>query len=262
MTPFPGDWHILKNFQEVLLKIYYSAGLCHLAIASGYQPKSIGTNFKRTHNFLLEVWEALYRYFLYIFLSKEEAPPNFLECAANWILSLPQSTDQSSAQRNLVEMFADLSDKYDYQSEFSTFMNIHMKKEETLKFRGQFVLQDCSAYVALYLAIRSGNWKLRMAAIKSIAALFTAFDRQKYQKLIPQHIVDLLIIPSDVLSNLESGGFTVSLKGHPCHSVGVDEAHEMCINKDCKEFITRPSADYINRTALFIPVRAEAIKKI
>ena len=35
----------------------------------------------------------------------------------------------------------------------------------------------------------------------------------------------------------------------------------MCINKDCKEFITRPSADYINRTALFIPVRAEAIKK-
>ena len=35
----------------------------------------------------------------------------------------------------------------------------------------------------------------------------------------------------------------------------------MCINKDCKEFITRPSADYINCTALFIPVRAEAIKK-
>ena len=71
----------------------------------------------------------------------------------------------------------------------------------------------------------------------------------------------MLIIPSEVLSNLESGGFTVSLKGHPCHSDGVDEAHEMCINKDCNEFITRPSADYINRTVLFIPVRAEAIKK-
>ena len=160
-----------------------------------------------------------------------------------------------------MEMFADLSNKYDYQSEFSTFMNIHMKKEETFKCWGQFVLQDCSAYVALYLAIYSGNWKLRMAAIKFMAALFTAFDRQKYQKLIPQHIVDLFIMPSDVLSNLESGGFTISLKGHPCHSVGVDEAHEMCINKDCREFITRPSADYINHTALFIPVRAEAIKK-
>ena len=98
-----------------------------------------------------------------------------------------------------------------------------------------------------------------MAAIKSMAALFTAFDRQKYQKLIPQHVVDMLTIPSDMLSNLESGGFTLSLKGRPCHNVGVDEAHEMCI-KDCKEYITRPSADYINRTALFIPVRAEAMK--
>ena len=181
MTPFPGDWHIHKNFQEVLLKIYYSAGLYHGH--SKWVPTQIHRyKLQRTHNFLLEVWEALYRYFLSIFLSKEQAPPDFLECAANWILSLPQSTDQS-----LVEMFADLSDKNDYQSEFSTFMNIHMKKEETFKFWGQFVLQDCSAYVALYLAMRSGNWKLRMAAIKSMAALFTAFDRQKYQKLIPQH---------------------------------------------------------------------------
>ena len=36
----------------------------------------------------------------------------------------------------------------------------------------------------------------------------------------------------------------------------------MCINKECKEFITRPSADYINRTALFLPVRAKAMKHI
>lgn len=36
----------------------------------------------------------------------------------------------------------------------------------------------------------------------------------------------------------------------------------MGINKDCKEFITRPLEDYINRTALFIPVRAEAMKNL
>ena len=243
------------------MKIYYDAGLCNLATANGYQPNSVGANFSHTHNFLLEVWEALYRYLLAIFLN-DEVPPNFLESTCNWISSLPLPHDQASAQRNLNEMFADLSEKYDYQSNFSKFMMENMKKDETFQFWGQFILHDCFAYVALFLAVRTGNWKLRMAAIKSMAALFTAFDRQKYQKLIPQHIVDLLKIPKDMLSNLESGGFTVSLSGRPCHNVGVDEAHEMCINKDCKEFITRPSADYINRTALFIPVRAKAMQNL
>ena len=78
MIPFPGDWHFLKNFQEVLVKVYFDAGLGDLAKASGYQPNSIGTNFKRTPKFLLETWESLYRHFLGLFLSNQ-APPEFLQ---------------------------------------------------------------------------------------------------------------------------------------------------------------------------------------
>ncbi len=44
-----------------------------------------------------------------------------------------------------------------------------------------------------------------------MAALFTAFRRQKYQKLIPQHILDMLTIPTDVLSKLESGDLQKAL---------------------------------------------------
>ena len=61
LIPLPGDWHLLKNFQEVLVKVYFDAGLSDLAKASGYQPNSIGSIFKRTHYFLLETWEAFYR---------------------------------------------------------------------------------------------------------------------------------------------------------------------------------------------------------
>ena len=72
--PFPGDWHILKNYQEVLVKIYFEAGLLDLAKSSGYTPTSITSNFKRTHHFLMEVWESLYRFILSLFLKKSRLP--------------------------------------------------------------------------------------------------------------------------------------------------------------------------------------------
>ena len=257
MIIFPGDWHILKNFQEVLLKIYYDAGLSDLAKASGYRPNSIGTQFKRTHRFLLEAWEALYHVFLSDFV-KHHAPSNFIDCASEWIRAFPVSRDQNSTSRNLKQMLEDVSENHPcFQTKLMEYITTQTTGNKTWKFWCQFVFQDCYAYVCL----RCGRWDLRMAAIKSMAALFTAFDRPNYLKLIPQHIVDVLALPYEILSELTEGGFTLSIRGGRDHNIRIDEAHEMCINKECKEFITRPSADYIRRTAQFLPIRAKAIKK-
>ncbi len=89
MSPLPGDWHILMNFQEVLIKVYFDTGLCNLALASGYPQNSVVVNFTRTLNFLLEVWEALYWLCLSpCCLIKNKVAYDSVESTCNWISSL------------------------------------------------------------------------------------------------------------------------------------------------------------------------------
>ena len=50
-----------------------------------------------------------------------------------------------------------------YSKKFQTFLCMMEEKDLNWKFWKQFVFV---AYVGLFLAIRSGNWKLRVASIK------------------------------------------------------------------------------------------------
>ena len=74
LVPIPGDWHILYNYQKVLIKPYGDAGLMSLAKVSGYRAETLkslmsASNFRRTHLFLLQCFEAFYEFFLGMFFS-------------------------------------------------------------------------------------------------------------------------------------------------------------------------------------------------
>ena len=88
-------------------------------------------------------------------------------------------------------------------------------------------------FLPIHYALLIDSWNMRMAAIKAMAANFAAFDHPIYQWLISNHVVDTV----QALSN-SSGGFVVSLSGRRYHSVRIDEAHEMEINKQCKQAIS------------------------
>ena len=48
---YPGDWHMLANFQKALMKPYFDAGIKELAKVGGYPTAAIQacSQFKRTH---------------------------------------------------------------------------------------------------------------------------------------------------------------------------------------------------------------------
>jgi len=99
VIPIPGDWHVLKNYQLAIMKPYFDAGLKDLAKAAGYPLASIQTcgQFKRTHHFLLEVWEALYRAMIKTFLNQRESlsltTEDPLKITSNMITSKPAPFD-------------------------------------------------------------------------------------------------------------------------------------------------------------------------
>jgi len=258
---FPGDWHTLANFQPVLMKVYYHAGLKEIAQNTGFKGETLTSleqcgNFKRTHNFLVQAWQAIYRVMLDAFCESrtdQNSMPDIQQ------VNIDATTDPLLIL-NISEMIPEGQENVDY-AQFRDYVSKMAAIDSTWRFWEQFVFQDCLAYIMLHLGVRCSNWTLRVAALKVMAPLFVAYDRTTYQKLVPHHLADIQKYPQSVLNCLKEG-FTVSISGSKGHSVAIDEAHEMCINKDMKMAIVRPTKSYLQKTSLFMRYRITAHRNL
>ena len=139
----PGDWHTLKNFQPVLMKVYFYAGLKELAKASGYRGSTLSSletnrNFKRTHNFLLQVWEALYREMLRAYCTTSVATNiSDVLTAARCILSTSISENHSPQQ--VMKRIRGLIEDTSVHTNFMQFLEQQSESDETWKFWVRFV---------------------------------------------------------------------------------------------------------------------------
>ena len=91
------------------------------------------------------------------YLSKNVSNDDFLKCVSQMIENLPQCELQQSALRNLNEILGEINDMTRNLCEFSTFIESEARQNPSLQFWCQFLFKDCLAYIALFLAIRSGN---------------------------------------------------------------------------------------------------------
>ncbi|XP_038061686.1 uncharacterized protein LOC119732298 [Patiria miniata] len=256
VVPYLGDWHILKNFQEVLMKIFWDAGLKDIAKTT-HKSKTLNnlktcSNFKRTHRFILQVYEAIYIHQLKSFLDFRVDKDSTSCSISNSSLhdTLISTVEQvhiqgdfcnylgmeefiSKVHSNLHEFLPNFLEEFtEYCTEMST-------KFETFKFWNNFLKVDCFCYIQLWTAMRTANWDMRLVALKRMGPLFHAFDRQNYSKMIPIHLCQMHGLPSYILDHFKNGAFVSSIKGVNFSSVGLDEAHEMLINKDCKTALSR-----------------------
>lgn len=52
----------------------------------------------------------------------------------------------------------------------------------------------------------------------------------------------------------------MNITGQAWHSVGIDEAHEMLVNRDCKSAVVHPNKEFISRMALYFPYRSKLMQ--
>ena len=179
-------------YQIALMKVYHDAWLKNIAHASGYPTNQIKTcgQFKRTHQLLMEVWEAkiLYRTMIecYVQQAISTTGSEFRNKVIKSLEHVRASNDFNTSFNKAVNELQ--ADSKVCMSGFTQFVQQMASKDDVWKFWTQFAFQDVMAYVTLFLAMRSGDWNIHVCSIKKMAALFTAFDHKTYQKLLAQHI--------------------------------------------------------------------------
>ena len=89
--------------------------------------------------------------------------------------SILDSTLQSMLNMSCTESILTHTDCY---IRFHEYVRKQGEVDMTFKYWSDFVLVDCCAYIQLYLAIHSGNWSLRVAAIKKMVWVTHMIDKQ------------------------------------------------------------------------------------
>ena len=146
--------------------------------------------------------------------------------------------------------------------EFTKFCDDMSQKFDTFKFWNRFLKEDVLSYINLYVAIRERNWDLRMAAFKSMAPLFHAFDRHNYSRLIPMHISTMNALPPYVLEHFKNGAFASSIKGTNYATVALDEGHEMLINRDGKMSLAHSLPKHMDQLVGTIEYQAQLLRTL
>ena len=273
LLPFIGDWHALKNYQLMLMKIYLDVGLREMVhlFHQGILARVVSeaTGFDKTHTFLLQCWEAMYRFELQMFfLNQTNNSLDDMDFSIENGCSIISDYLKSASSREInYEHVIGLMNQFNenlagLEVEFKNFYNRVCAENKTWQLWHNFIHVDCFIYIQFYLSLRTGDWNLRNLCIKHISKIAQVTDSRFYSRLLPQNLTDIHRFPRCVIEHFENGGFVMNILGRKNHSQGLDEGHESCINKDVKAVLNNCSDRSLSKAVTYAPTRANSLRKI
>ena len=167
MLPYLGEWHLLKNVQVPIFKVYLDGGLSQLLrlYHKGATSAAVSnsTCFDKSHTFLLQAWEAFFRSFISFFLSESNQDLSFLD------------DFQAASQDEFITLFKRVDGVQkckEIENNFKLFCDRFCEVNPTFKFWFNFVYRDMIFYAGLFMAIRGRLFQLRNACVRQFAPLF------------------------------------------------------------------------------------------
>ena len=226
---YPGDWHLLLHSAKAILKRYWGAGIEHVAKElSGDDKKAAeGSNYRRAHHHLTVMYEAY-----------------MTELIEDYYRSHPEAERHAAAMEHVIPQW----------------VKAKAGEHKTFKLWAQFVLEDYPAYLALRTALRTGDFKLRLGALRRIAPIFCGYGKDRYQWLVSVHLADMARMTDDD-HKATSCLFATSLGGDAYSLIGLDEKQEVAnrLYKGAVMKITRP---YVRKMAAIVSSREIALSEV
>ena len=171
LIPFPGDWHVSKNY---LMKIYWHASLKNMAEKAGNKTKILNSlekcgNFQRTHNFLIQSFHAVLHCQIDAFYESLSADTDknhldYLQTLSSKIEKIGEekspgeqksSSEQIAAFIEIQEFISDSPNGDDLHKKFNSFCDSMGEQDDTWHFWREFVTKSMLPYLGLYFSMRS-----------------------------------------------------------------------------------------------------------
>ncbi len=271
VLPYPGDWHIMKNFAYTLMKVYGPAGLHELLDIhhKGSTAASVqaARDFEKTKDFIFFAFEAIFRVIFEMYWgqcqhddpSKQDIVTEMDELMSAWKIQAGKNVfDYDKCAFNFNRL---REEQTKLDSDFLRFVERCSSTMPVFKFWVKdFLLRDCMTFVGFYLSLRSGNFAARCYYVEKMIPLFSISGSTFYFRLLPTHLAQLRKFPRDIFQSLSDGAFGLSFSGEKWCMVGLDEGHEMKINKEVKEAIHSTADVALQSKLAYLPIRAVTIR--